>query len=434
MNCFQNTLSNNIFKISLAGLIFLIINHNLAWTSENNSTPRLTKKISYQEIEKIINEKNELIEASQYEYNAHQKRNGYLTRSFLPQLTAEAGREEYKTGGQKYDAENYWKIEAKINLLKSGKDSIENEIRKQNVLISATNTSLLKKNELKEAQQAYWQALALNQHILDTKEAIEKNKSNLKSAKNRVNTGLATTTDLVQFELHQVALERSIKKLELEKDLMLNKLSVALALDEHENIEIIGNFPEPQEFKINSLFSETEQKDLIALKQQQKISHIKAKKHSNWWLPQIDIYSQYQLPALSDDAIKAATREQEWATGVKLTLDLGQGYEQELESSAHLLEAQAAQLKLNHRKREIMAQDHELKHDLKVLKELISFADKDIELAHKFLKLTENEYIRGVSNGPDLLEAFKKYFDFKEQKINYYKNFYQSLAELESLN
>ena len=64
---------------------------------------------------------------------------------------------------------------------------------------------------------------------------------------------------------------------------------------------------------------------------------------------------------------------------------------------------------------------------------MIRSADQDIKTAENFLKLTESEYARGVKNGPDMLEAVKTYYEFREKRIQYYRDYYSTQAEQESL-
>ena len=54
-------------------------------------------------------------------------------------------------------------------------------------------------------------------------------------------------------------------------------------------------------------------------------------------------------------------------------------------------------------------------------------------MTENFLKLTESEYNRGVKNGPDLLQAVQKYFEFRDKRTEYYRDFYSTKAEIESL-
>ncbi len=165
-------------------------------------------------------------------------RTGRLARSFFPQVSATAGQEKFKTGSDATQEQEYWNLEAAINLYKGGRDQLEDKIRDSNLSLAQTLLSSEHQNELKEARLAYWNVVALTQQIANRNDAMRKNKLNFKSAKRRAGAGLTTTADAAQFELHRISIERELSKLELERDLSLNQLGVTLALDEHENIEV----------------------------------------------------------------------------------------------------------------------------------------------------------------------------------------------------
>ncbi len=96
-------------------------------------------------------------------------------------------------------------------------------------------------------------------------------------------------------------------------------------------------------------------------------------------------------------------------------------------------DAEALKRRAAHKERETIAMDHELRHDLSLMHELIHDADKDVTTAEKFLKLTEDEYRRGVKNGPDLLGAFQQLYDFRQRRTDLYRNYYETYAELQAL-
>jgi outer membrane protein TolC len=127
------------------------------------------------------------------------------------------------------------------------------------------------------------------------------------------------------------------------------------------------------------------------------------------------------------------TVDKEWTAGLRMTIDLGQGFEDRTEALARQAESASFRKRAAHAVREGQALNHELKHDLNTLGELIKTADQDVQVAESFLRLTENEYNRGVKNGPDLLEAVQKYFEFRDKRTDYYRDFYSTQAEIESL-
>lgn len=423
-------------RMASSGLLFSLFIYFTAptWASTSQTGDSSTRKIRFDDLPNLVLEKNENVEAARLHVKGQKDRTGRKLRSFLPQVSAVAGQEQSKTGSGDATNQEYWKLEATVNLYKGGRDKLEDRIRDSSLNLSQTLLSLEYQKELKEARLAYWKITALTKQIEDRSEALKINESNLKSAKRRAGAGLTTTADAKQFELHRISLEREITKMKLEKDLGLNQLALALALDEHEDIELSSEFPRVTDKDFQS--TETSSGQHFAAKVQrdlETIEQLKADQASNWWKPKVDLYAGYGLPSFSDDYDQAKRKDREWTAGVRMTIDLGQGFEDRKEALARQAESASFRKRATHAIREGRALDHELKHDLSTLGELIKTADQDVQVAESFLKLTESEYNRGVKNGPDLLEAVQKYFEFRDKRTEYYRDFYSTQAEIESL-
>lgn len=394
---------------------------------------RQTKLVTFEELPRLVREKNENVQAAQSTLRAEEKRTGYLTRSFFPHISANFGGEEFKTGSDPMERQAYWKVEAKLNVYRGGRDSIENSVRGTNVRIAGSSFSREFQQELKEARQTYWKLIATTKLISDRKEGLEKNDMNLKSAQRRAGAGVATTADALQFELQKTLLTQELKKLQLQQDLLRNQLSVAIGLDEHEGLRVDSDFPHPdEELKVAEIRPENNL-EVKVLRERENAASLKRSQASRWWHPKIDIYSSYGLPSLSDEYTRAVRRDREWAAGIRIGLDLGEGFEMRNEAGANALDAESLQRRAAHKARETVAADHELRHDLKLLHELIHDADKNIEKTEKFLKLTEDEYRRGVKNGPDLLGAFNQLYEFRGRRTDLYRDYHENHAELIAL-
>jgi outer membrane protein len=411
-------------------VLFLIVVPGLSTAKE----PGSGGSIRYDDLPRLVREKNENVQAAHSTLKAQDERTGRFTRSLLPSLSAQIGTEEFKTGADESQTQEFWKLEARINLYRGGKDRLEDEIRKTHVSAAQSDFSREYNQELKEARQTYWKLVAIARIITDRKEGSERNEANLKSAKRRAGAGVATAADTVQFELQKTLLNQDLKKLQLQQDLLKNRLSVAIGLNEHETFVIEDNFPHPDEGPLNVADMKAEdQLDVKILKARAEGERLRRKQNSKWWQPRLDLYSSYGLPSLSEEYTRALRRDREWAAGVRVGFDLGQGIEDRSEARAKEWETQAASQRASHRAREAVASDHEVRHDLKLLHELIHDADRDIEKAERFMKLTEGEYSRGVKNGPDLLEAFQKLYEFRQRRTELYREYHESKAELISL-
>ncbi len=390
--------------------------------------------VQFEDLPRLVREKNENVQAAHLSVKAHEERMGRLARSFLPNISAQVGAEEFKTGSDPLERQGYWKVGAELNLYRGGKDYLDDKIKESSVRSAKYDLSREFQRELLEARQTYWKLVALTQKIKHRKESVEKNESNLKSARRRSGAGIATAADTVQFELQQTLLNQEVRKMELESDLLKNRLSVALGSDEHESLEIQSDFP-----KLNKSDSEAapldvrKHIDVANLNEKQNTEALKAEMSSRWWRPSLDVYSSYGIPSLSDEYSRALRRDTEWTIGVKVGFNLGQGLEDRTEASAKAFESKSVEKIKAHRLREVKAADHELRHDLKLLYDLINATDLAMGKSEKYLKLTQDEYRRGVKNGPDLLGSFQQYYEYKSRQIDLYRDYYEAKAELDAL-
>ncbi len=393
------------------------------------------EKIRFEDLPRLVRDKNENVAASREHLKAQNIRTGRLARSFIPKISAQIGHEEFKLSSDPAEQKAYWRVDGTVNIYRGGRDRIDDQIRNsQKDFANAAYASEFQ-IELREAKHAFWKSIAIAKRIADRTEALEKNEVNIRSARKRAGAGIATTADAAQFELHKITLQRDLRLLELEKDQILNQLSVALALNEHENIEVIGDF-QPIATSAPSAIPPLEaskQLEIVALQELSKVEHLRAQQFGKWLQPKVDLYASYGLPSLTDEYARSLKSERELTVGVRLNIDFGQGLEDRKEAAAQTAEADATRLRGAHKLREVIANDHDFRHDLKVLGELITASDDDVKRAESFLRLTEREYARGVKNGPDLLEAFQKYFEFRDRRIEYSRDYFETKTDLESL-
>jgi len=392
------------------------------------------KPIAFEDLDRLVREKNENVKAAEKSHLAERERKGYLGRSFLPKVSARAGDESYKVGSRSRERQGYWMLEGKLNIYHGGRDKIEGEIRDTNERIAKSELAGEYNRELVKARQTYWKLVGVGILIKDRQEALEKNEGHLSSSRRRRGAGLATNADTLQFELHKTLLRQELKKLVLEQDLLRNRLAVALGWPEHESLRVVDAFPHPKDHgaKIEDLVPNSNITLKIASERERR-QRVRARQDGRWWLPQIDLYSSYGLPSIGDEYARAKAHQPEWIAGVQVGINLAEGLDQRREAKAKSLEAEAEKNRADYSLRQIVAADHELRHDLKLLHELIHDSDNDNAKAEDFLKITRSEYTRGVRNGPDLLEAFKNLYEFRQRRTALYQEYHETHAELMGL-
>lgn len=412
-------------KLQSLTLLFIFQFGSLA-TMAQSAPPT---KITFSDLPKLVREKNEKVRASEIAVSAARKRTGFIGRSFLPGLSLKAGNESATLGTASSEQREFWGAEATINIYRGGRDSLEEKIRDSKATQLQAESDRDYQAELRDARKTYWRLVANKNILTELENALKDNEQNIKSAKRRSGAGVATNADAVQFELEKTLIVQQIKKLKLEQDALSNRLAIAIASDNHENLELGDSFAHPPEPSDTLGDSKLSNPDIKVIEQEQISHSLKKDQAGRWWVPSLDLYSTYRRPSFLESDTRALAKENEWVTGIQLSMNIGQGMEDYATKRAQELEVQSTEQKLAYAKRLNGATLHDLAHDLKLLHELIHDADENVERAADFLKLTKTEYTRGVKNGPDLQVAFEKYYEFKNRRIELYRAFYETNAD-----
>lgn len=391
-----------------------------------------TVAIQFADIPKLIREKSGNVKAAQKTVLASEERTGFLTRSFLPQLKGSLGHENYKAGARDSLNQEYWSIDASMNLYRGGKDQLQSEVSDRQMRLSKIEFARTYAQELKVAQTTYWEIVALGKIIEFRREELKRNQENLISAKKRAGAGLTTNADAVQFELNRSKIEQEIEQLHLQSDQAKNRLATILDIESPHDLVAKDEFPK----EYNSSYAElnvSEQLEIQGLRVAQDMEELRSKQEGRWWIPQLDLYASYGLPSLSNGEQIALSKEKETVVGIKMSIDLGQALVAHAESRAKELEAMGLKYKVLQKEREITLFEQEIRHDISVSKKLLGENEKNIEKAKEFLKLTQSEYTRGLRNGPDLLGAFRQYYDILERSVHLNYSILKAKIELQAL-
>lgn len=407
-----------------------------------NPNPSLSngrvQRIRYEDLPQLVSEHNEVVDSARLLVAAQEERSGQLARSFFPKVSVFGGVERFHTESLAAEQKGHWTVEADVNLFRGGRDHIENEIQRQHLSRSKAQFSVDLANEILEAKTAYWRLLALNQKNAELKEELQRNETNLKSSRRRIGAGLTTGADATQFELNRTLLERKVADLELSLRIERNHLAVAIGIDDASLIEVDPGFPSiPPTLTTEAPESQTKSIATSARIQvysrQAEIGDLLAQRQGRWWLPQLDLYASTGLPSLSTETDRALAGEKEWTLGLRLTLDLGAGFNERVEYLAQQKESLASRRQADHVARELIGRERELTHLLKNIFDLLALSERHTKMAESFLNLTLGEYNRGVKNGPDLMEATRQYFEFRQSRIDLMRDFFSTQAELEAL-
>jgi len=287
-----------------------------------------------------------------------------------------------------------------------------------------------KAKALRTLAAEFFKALSLQKQI-ELKEAdfTVANKQTV-TAKRRVSEGLATESDILEFQMHQNALENDLRglKVDLEFELL--------------DLQRISGFPNKIHSLAYKINDPTQEVDLEAatngaLSANLELAKIeadarvaRAEKLAAWgeFLPRLSAEALYGK-MLETDFIES--RKNSWAVVGKVTIPIFNGassVNKVIEKSA---EAQRAELLLSLETARIKDKIGSLISKQKEYSAKLKGEQENLRSTQKYFDLFSSEYRRGVKNSPDLASAADKLFDAKWRVFETWRDLTLTVIDLQ---
>lgn len=366
-------------------------------------------KINFDDIPKMVRERNLHVQGAEFRYKAAQQGQGYLARSYLPRLSAEIGRENFKTGTQADRTESYGSVRANINVFRGGRDRLENLLARSRFQLSQVETDRLTRDEILKTRTLYWNLISQREVIQLLQKAQDENQKHLVSAQKRIRAGQATETDRLEFEMRKVELDQDLSRLSLASENTERDLGILLGLAENSKIEtplMVGH--EHTDELLNENFDRMAHPEVVSTYLQSEQSKLKGQQAARWWTPSLDLYGSYGLSTFREREYDPRSERYESVLGIQLSMDLFDGLMSRAERNERVLEASGLQKEALQTSNELTSQVVGAKAELKLTHELIHQSEDSIKRAHIYLLRTLDEYRRGVKNSPDVLSASER--------------------------
>ena len=359
---------------------------------------------------------------------------GRLTRSFLPIVSLSYGREKFTTGPYHSINQPFGGVEAEINVFNSGRDKMESTIRDNQAEIARIDATIVRSQVLAELKKAMSHYAYLLEIKTITSNAMSQNEKNLKSAKKRIDAGLASETDSLDFRQQKIQFAQEISTLDYELGVTKRLISTLLGDDPNESLisEFSNEHPDhSDESKLN-----LSGKSLMVKKAElnKEATTLEYRQDKRWWAPRLDLYG-YALRFTQKEREYNSNDERNDVTfGFKFSLpifDGGEGYTSSQATKA-LVEA-----KLN----EVRSQDLALKRQsldalkkLELAHTLIHGAEENVQIMNAYRKGVLSEYSKGVKNSPDVLQASQRWIEANIKNAEVKKNYQFAKVEVEYLS
>lgn len=355
---------------------------------------------------------------------ATEKLRNSLTRSFLPKVELSYGRERYTTGPYDHVNQPFGGVEASLNVFNSGKDYLENEKRNLNTKVSEIDSVVLEAQIMAEIRKSMAQFAYLNEIETILKEALTNNEKHYKYAKDRINAGLATATDTLDFQQQAISLKQRLFQLNFEKGVVTRMIATLLGVDP--STEISVNFQNSHPEHGDSVLKDLKVENSLAVKQSiflAEVAKIEMKQAYRWWAPSVDIYGFAVRALQKDREYPTPGQRNDAGVGFRIVLPLFDGGEsyRVAQSKAAIERSQKSQADAKKLSMQREVQDTMKKLDL--THELVHAAEDNVSVITKYRQGIMSEYNRGVKNSPDVLQASNRWIEaniqYSEIKRNY---------------
>lgn len=354
--------------------------------------------------------------------DAAQAKTGHLLRSYLPSARFSGGAETFETGVYTSQTQPTGLMEANINILRGGRDMLEEDSRKSQARAAAASAQKTFNSELQMARKLYWEIVAGRERIQALNISLEQNDRTLTMANRRISRGLATETDRLDFQIHKSQIKEDIESTTHEVILLQMSLAAVLGMDEGTTFKTSDNVAHVHDDTLLAKkVDPATHPELVFFKSNEESLMAQYKQSNRWWLPAIDVYGGYQQFTLRDRDYLTEKDRLDKYVGAKLTLEFD--FMKVSDSRALAIQAQGAQKQAEQKARSLNAEIMVTKEELKHEHELIHYSEERMESGKKYFSRTMDEYNRGVKNSIDVLGALQRYVGFQRESIERRKSY-----------
>jgi outer membrane protein TolC len=367
---------------------------------------------------------------------AAQAREGYLFRNSLPQLGLTGGFERYKKGRTESDNNPYGGVEATLNLYNGGRDSLEDQRRLNQREAAAAEAQLTVRDQLLAARLAYIEGDLLTKLGTLLNQEQEMQRTHRSAAQKRIQAGLSTAADRLDFDLrlkelartatanhHEIAHARQTLALLVGQAKASSMTVAALPPLASLDAERLLNNPAPDA----SLHPE-----VAKLNAEATDLALAARQEGRALLPKVEAYAGYAAVSGLEEAGSFSDRR-EGNVGLRLRVPLFDGGNAKQEALALQRQYQAAQLNVQAVANQVAAEVMVLRQHWDNLSAQAKDNDEALRLATQLHAQVLKEYRVGNKSSRDVLDATQRLFEARrEQAVNQHDQ-YATLVRLEHL-
>ncbi len=358
---------------------------------------------------------------------------GRLTRSFLPKISLSYGRERFTTGPFHRANQPFGGIEAEVNLFNSGKDRIENSLRETQAEISRIEVSIIRAQVLAELKKALSHYAYLVEVKAVTTAALSQNEENLRSAQKRIEAGLASETDSLDFRQQKIQFKQEISTLEYEMGVTQRLVSTLFGNNPEDTVMTDFTNAHPDHADESKLRQSGDSLILKKAQLQREVANFEFENHRRWWTPTFDVYGYAQRFTQKEREYDLSGERNDVTFGFKFTFPIFDGGEGPRGAQATKSLVQAKQNELRSQELVLQRQTLDARKKLELAHDLIHGSEENVQVMNQYRKRVLAEYAKGVKNSPDVLQASLRWIEANIRYAEVKKNYQFAKVEAEFL-
>lgn len=330
---------------------------------------------------------------------------------FYPEINVVTGvGSEYSKGDEETEKGGILYLDARMNLYRGMEDYNSLKINEMKI----QKATLEKELELNKVRIEYFSLISDNEVLIQDIKLIqaelENNKSQESMARKKVNAGLTTDAELLDFQIKQDNLLNEILANELK--IKENENAIKSLFGNKFSLEEIKKQIQLNQFNELKKTQNAENLNLTQLAQDVSLSQLELDKSRSGYLPKIDLEAKAGSITPQTRMLKDKTEHQ---VALTLTIPLFSGFSSDASAQQLILDKQLKERTLKDYQLNLPSVLENEEKRIELSRHLIATNEKTLNKAEKFQRQTISEYKRGIKNSPDLISASDRVFELKRK-------------------